>query len=29
MPKTVTLALVDDRGTPLGVLPPFDVDFPY
>ena len=29
VPKTVTLALVDERGTPLGVLPPFDVDFPY
>jgi hypothetical protein len=27
--KTVTLALVDGRSPPLGVLPAFDVDFPY
>lgn len=29
MPKTVTLALVDHQGTPLGVLPAFEVDVPY
>jgi Phosphotransferase enzyme family len=29
VPKTVTLALVDEQGQPLGVLPAFDVDFPY
>jgi hypothetical protein len=29
VPKTVSLAIVDEEGRPLGVLPSFEVDFPY
>ena len=29
MPRTVTLVVVDPAGSPLGTLPPFDVDVPY